>query len=317
MKIIFIGDIHGRTIWKAITEKEQFDLVIFAGDYVSTHEDISETQQIDNLVEILEYKEANPDKVILLRGNHDMQHLGYEWAQCTGLFKKVRDWMSQEEVKTQFLNDTQWIYVYDKYLFSHAGVSKTWLGNIPLNKVNELPPHMGFGFTATSLGDRYGTSVTQPPTWIRPQALMVDGLDDYIQIIGHTPVTKIADIYAPAYKKHIWLCDHLPFEYLVIDEQEVFPRFINKPVISLHNRYGLTVYLEYIDNDKWLLKGEDSAMKYIGVSFIGNSILSIDPSGGPYLSEGDTLPNDRKIKIETIEETPNGFVLTLKKNETN
>ena len=69
-RYLVIGDIHGRTIWKDIIEKENPDKVIFLGDYVSTHDDISSTQQINNLEEILAYKEDNPDKVVLLRGNH-------------------------------------------------------------------------------------------------------------------------------------------------------------------------------------------------------------------------------------------------------
>lgn len=69
-RYLVIGDIHGRTIWKGIIEKENPDKVIFLGDYVSTHDNISSTQQINNLEEILAYKEDNPDKVILLRGNH-------------------------------------------------------------------------------------------------------------------------------------------------------------------------------------------------------------------------------------------------------
>ena len=69
-KILVLGDIHGRTCWADIIKKENPDKVIFLGDYVSTHEDISEGQQCSNLEDILNYKEANPDKVILLRGNH-------------------------------------------------------------------------------------------------------------------------------------------------------------------------------------------------------------------------------------------------------
>lgn len=40
MKILILGDIHGRTIWKQIIENENPDKIIFLGDYVSTHEDI-------------------------------------------------------------------------------------------------------------------------------------------------------------------------------------------------------------------------------------------------------------------------------------
>ena len=66
MKTLVLGDIHGRTIWKDIIEKENPDKVIFLGDYVSTHEGISSDQQIEELYAILDYKDNNPDKVILL-----------------------------------------------------------------------------------------------------------------------------------------------------------------------------------------------------------------------------------------------------------
>ena len=69
-KILVLGDIHGRTCWADIIEKENPDKIIFLGDYVSPHENISSDQQCSNLEDILNYKEANPDKVILLRGNH-------------------------------------------------------------------------------------------------------------------------------------------------------------------------------------------------------------------------------------------------------
>ena len=53
MKILILGDIHGRTIWKDIIEKESPDKVIFLGDYVSTHDNISADQQLSNLNNIL------------------------------------------------------------------------------------------------------------------------------------------------------------------------------------------------------------------------------------------------------------------------
>lgn len=84
MKTLVLGDIHGRTIWKDIIEKENPDFVIFLGDYVATHDGVTAEQQLSNLEDILNYKEENSDKVVLLRGNHDIQHLGYYWAECSG-----------------------------------------------------------------------------------------------------------------------------------------------------------------------------------------------------------------------------------------
>ena len=70
MKILVLGDIHGRIIWEDIIDKENPDKTVCLGDYVCTHDNISSEQQLSNLEDILNYKEKNSDKVILLRGNH-------------------------------------------------------------------------------------------------------------------------------------------------------------------------------------------------------------------------------------------------------
>lgn len=41
MRVIALGDTHGRLHWKAITSKDDFDKVIFIGDYFDTHDGIS------------------------------------------------------------------------------------------------------------------------------------------------------------------------------------------------------------------------------------------------------------------------------------
>ena len=224
MKIVVIGDIHGRDCWKDIINKEvDFDKVIFLGDYVSTHEkDITEEKQINNLEEILNYKESNPDKVVLLRGNHDNQHLGYYWAECSGFFRNVAQYMT--EFKDRFLSDTQWIYVQDGIVFSHAGISDDWMTNsgfMNLKEIQNASPDERFGFIPDSPWDNYGTSVTQSCVWIRPQALCRCNIPEYDQVVGHTPVYQITDAYKSSKRnKHIWLCDALPHQYLVIDNKE-------------------------------------------------------------------------------------------------
>lgn len=316
MRIVFIGDTHGRDTWKKIIEKETFDLIIFAGDYVSTHERISEEQQIENLKEILDYKEKNPDTVILLRGNHDLQHLGYYWAECSGLFHKVQDWMSKKKVKERFLNDTQWVYVYKNIVFSHAGISKTWLNSLKLedksnlNNINLLTPSEDFGFLPDSPWDYSGNSITQSCVWIRPQALIKDALEGYTQIVGHTPVAKITNTKEYNKDTDIWLCDDLPYEYLVIDGDIIEAKYVGKPIIGLKNRYGYNVYLEHLWEDKWVLKGDNNALGYIGVNFLDDHIFSVDPSGGPFLEEGDTIIGFHK-KIKEIKENSLGYILTL------
>ena len=68
MKYILIGDIHGRTNWKQIVEKEKdADKFIFFGDYFDPYDwSLSLNEIVNNFNDILEFKNKNPNKVILL-----------------------------------------------------------------------------------------------------------------------------------------------------------------------------------------------------------------------------------------------------------
>ena len=86
MKYIVFGDIHGRDCWKKIVENESFDKVIFLGDYVTSRAGILENEQLENLKNIFKFYDENQEKVILLRGNHDMEALKYSCASCNPRF---------------------------------------------------------------------------------------------------------------------------------------------------------------------------------------------------------------------------------------
>ena len=124
------------------------------------------------------YKENNPDKVILLRGNHDTQHLGYYWAECSGWDGQVWGVMSQSEFKERFLKLTQWVYIDEELetIFSHAGVSDVWMKNSEIDSVHDInslePSELFLDLLRIITGICYGDSETQPPVWIRPQAFV-------------------------------------------------------------------------------------------------------------------------------------------------
>lgn len=237
-KIVVIGDIHGRDVWnKIVDQNPDSDLFIFLGDYVSTHEGIDEKTQLDNLFDILLFKEENPDKVILLRGNHDMQHLGYYWAECSGFFRGVANEMSKPEVRDRYLRDTQWVYTMDNIVFSHAGITERWFkdsGVESVEEINTLEPSELFAFRPCKLSDYYGISQTQGPTWIRPRTLIEYALPGWTQVVGHTTTKHIFNVRDEIIKQYgeeeiskdapdIWVCDCLPHEYLVIKDGKFIP----------------------------------------------------------------------------------------------
>jgi len=217
-KIVVLGDIHGRTIWKDIIAKEHPDQVIFLGDYVSTHEHISDMVQVSNLKDILRFKDENPE-TILLRGNHDLQHLGYDWAECSDYFPQVAVLMA--DLKDEFLAKTQWIYVMGNTVFSHAGISKVWLekNSLTLDIINSLSPTNVFGFFSYNPFDFYGNSPEQPPTWIRPMALVKVMIPNYEQVVGHTEVDHCFNVKdMDEIAQNLWLCDALRNgSYLLIE----------------------------------------------------------------------------------------------------
>ena len=77
-KVIYIGDIHGRDVWKEIVKKHSdADVFVFIGDYFDSF-DIGGLEQLHNVKDIVEFKksqELDPNKkVYLLIGNHDIHY---------------------------------------------------------------------------------------------------------------------------------------------------------------------------------------------------------------------------------------------------
>ena len=224
-KILVIGDIHGRSIYRDIIEKESPDQVIFLGDFASSHHNISPEKQIEEFDWVINYKQQHPNTIIL-RGNHDTEAMGYYWAEC---YPKAYGYDMWAERKQIWLDNTQWVYIDEdlKTIFSHAGVSQIWMDNSRIKSVyeiNNLEPSELFGFTPDSLFDCYGDSVTQPPTWIRPRALCKCNISGYDQVVGHTPVTHgIVNIRkATKENRNIWLCDALENRYYLIIDSGTF-----------------------------------------------------------------------------------------------
>lgn len=193
MKIIAIGDIHGRDFWKKVVEKETFDKIVFIGDYFDSF-NIPGHIQLENFKEIVDYKNSNSDKVVLLCGNHDYHYLKGVDGQCSG-YQLGMSYSFNEALQPLYNNkDLKICFKHKGLLFTHAGVSKTWVkqNNIDLedleNSMNDYfyyKPKV-FDFNLGSNFSYYGDDVCQTPIWIRPNSLEKDSIDNYFQIVGHT-----------------------------------------------------------------------------------------------------------------------------------
>ena len=90
--------------------------------------------------------------------------------------------------------------------------------------------HLGaYIFNTSDPHDFSGNSPEQPPTWIRPMALIGEMIPDYDQVVGHTPVEhcfNVKDVMADT-PYNLWLCDaldqgaYLCIENGVITEQNI------------------------------------------------------------------------------------------------
>ena len=135
MKILINPDIHGRIFWKySIEHKDEFDKIIFLGDYLDAYSPDLLVNEKDNFKEIIQFKKDNLDKVILLLGNHDCHYINSK------ILHSSRYNPFKANIYHKLFNDNldlfQLVYIYNKYLFSHAGVYEEWLKMCDLNLDN-------------------------------------------------------------------------------------------------------------------------------------------------------------------------------------
>lgn len=222
MKILALGDIHGHDKWQEIIENETYDKVVFIGDYFDSFS-VPVIDQVDNFYKILEFKRSNPDNVILLCGNHDYHYTGLSRSQCSGYKHSLH--VNMEIALNKCIDNDEIVacYVHDNFIFTHAGLSKTWCLENNINssitkveeELNSLFKNKKGAFDFVHSGDYYGNSIHQGPFWIRPESLHQDKIDG-IHIVGHTNNYKIKFV-----DNEYYVIDSLPYQYLVIDNGEV------------------------------------------------------------------------------------------------
>jgi hypothetical protein len=200
-KVLVIPDPHESPLWKYwVTRFEgEYDLVIFMGDYFDdwnsdTHWSDHNSDPISNFEDIMKFYKDHVTITKVLIGNHDLAYLTEDITISGHQLKHAVD---IKDVLEKHLDDLLIATNIDGTVYSHAGLSKTWVTdnyseenpdiNDLINKLNTTFHHRifkPFEFNFMTF-DRSGDDPKQGPLWIRPQSLSTD-MVFRSQVVGHT-----------------------------------------------------------------------------------------------------------------------------------
>lgn len=197
MKTISLGDTHGNPAWKTI-DPAQYDHIIFIGDY-SDSESLTDEDELINFQEIVDFKKAYPEKVRLILGNHDLNYIYFPDYKCS----RFRP-LLQPALTKIFQEDSNFFeaaFQIKNFLWTHAGVSKSWLTSQErqptnfstlANFLNELNADPITRKALHSVGPlRGGKAKHGGITWADQMETENDFLDGVHQIVGHSRVKDI------------------------------------------------------------------------------------------------------------------------------
>jgi len=178
MKVLAIGDIHCKT-W--IIERVEallhgYDRVVFVGDYADNW-GASALDSAKTWVALMELSEENPEKVVLVRGNHDYIYTEQTPTLQSGFDEKTQIILDANLFLKDWLRSLPIVAEIDGVTYSHAGIDERWDGDLTVGSL--------------------WTDVS--PIWVRP------GIAQYVnipQVFGHTPQLTCTEL-----RPNIWAID--------------------------------------------------------------------------------------------------------------
>ena len=139
-KILCIPDLHGRKFWRKtiFNNISKVDKVIFLGDYLDPYSneikenpELMECSSFDDsksllsmLYDIVSLKKNEPNKYILLTGNHTDSYIWSKFRAATRT-----DYINWEKYHKFFLENLEYfnlVWIENNVIFSHAGISEGW-----------------------------------------------------------------------------------------------------------------------------------------------------------------------------------------------
>lgn len=216
-KIIVVGDVHGRSDWEKVLEKEpDFDKFVFIGDYFDSF-NIHSEKIYENFRKILNFKLTNLEKVVLLCGNHDYHYLEFTPDRYSGWQAPTA--LALNNIIEKAISDGLILgaYSHEDILFTHAGLSDEWSKAHGVKFAEEINKSLMekpeiFEFFRGDYS-HCGNHVLQSPIWVRPDALMSSLPTGLRQVVGHTTSDKILE------RNGVWFIDAPESkEYLSIED---------------------------------------------------------------------------------------------------
>lgn len=148
-KVLVIPDIHGRKFWREAVSKNanKVDKVIFLGDYLDPY--YNEINGNPNLMEcnnfcdyqnllkmlenIIELRKNNPNKYILLTGNHTDSYIWSNFQAATRT--DYNNWKKYHKFFSENLDLFNLVWIENDVIFSHAGISQGWANDFLYNSM--------------------------------------------------------------------------------------------------------------------------------------------------------------------------------------
>ena len=140
MKVLIIGDIHGRKFWRQAVANniDKVDKIIFLGDYLDPYgyeieenpelmecNDFYDSQNLLKMLEdIISLKKNEPNKYILLTGNHTDSYIWSKFHAATRT--DYENWELYHKFFSQNLEYFNLVWIENDVIFSHAGISEGW-----------------------------------------------------------------------------------------------------------------------------------------------------------------------------------------------
>lgn len=140
MKLLIIPDLHCRKFWRQtiVNNIGSVDKVIFLGDYLDPYaneiNDTPDLMEVENfydsqnalsmLNDIISLKKNEPNKYILLCGNHTCSYI---WSKFNAASRTdYRNWEKYNKFFSQNLEYFNLVWIENNTILSHAGISEGW-----------------------------------------------------------------------------------------------------------------------------------------------------------------------------------------------